>query len=187
MDRNDKIQALISDALDTYMGNSSRSKQSADGILGPSDIGFCRNKAALMTKGVAATDNPPKWAAAVGTAIHNYVEAAIKEAADRIAALEAENERLRKLTTPQWFYPAGEYESDQCESSPYNVIDSLDLLPGKSVVEINAATPLPSIYCVVQVFTDDEKDARESDECYEIKEFSSESEAQAALTQQGAE
>jgi hypothetical protein len=80
MDRNDKIEDLVAGALDAYMNNSSRSKQSADGILGPSDIGFCRQKATLMTKGVAATDNPPKWAAAVGTAIHNYVEAAIKEA-----------------------------------------------------------------------------------------------------------
>ena len=80
MDRNDKIQTLISDALRQHMDGSARSIQSADGILGPSDIGFCRNKAALMTKGVPATDTPPKWAAAVGTAIHNYVEAAIKEA-----------------------------------------------------------------------------------------------------------
>lgn len=80
MDRNEKIQGLIAGALKDYMDGSSRSKQSADGILGPSDIGFCRNKAALMTKGVAATDSPPKWAAAVGTALHNYIEAAIKEA-----------------------------------------------------------------------------------------------------------
>ena len=80
MDRNNKIQTLISDALRQHMDGSARSIQASDGILGPSDIGFCRNKAALMTKGVPATDTPPKWAAAVGTAIHNYVEAAIKEA-----------------------------------------------------------------------------------------------------------
>lgn len=80
MERNEKIQGLISGALKAHMDGSSRSKQAADGILGPSDIGFCRNKAALMTKGVAATDDPPKWAAAVGTALHNYIEAAIKEA-----------------------------------------------------------------------------------------------------------
>jgi hypothetical protein len=80
MDRNQKIQGLISGALRSYMDGSARSVQASEGILGPSDIGFCRNKASLMTKGVAATDAPPKWAAAVGTAIHNYVEAAIKEA-----------------------------------------------------------------------------------------------------------
>ena len=80
MERSEKIQALISGALKAHMDGSSRSQQAAQGILGPSDIGFCRNKAALMTKGVAATDDPPKWAAAVGTALHNYIEAAIKEA-----------------------------------------------------------------------------------------------------------
>lgn len=80
MDRNEKIQGLISNALRSYMDGSARSVQASEGILGPSDIGFCRQKASLMTKGVPATDAPPKWAAAVGTAIHNYVEAAIKEA-----------------------------------------------------------------------------------------------------------
>lgn len=80
MDRNEKIQGLISNALRSYMDGSARSVQASEGILGPSDIGFCRQKASLMTKGIPATDAPPKWAAAVGTAIHNYVEAAIKEA-----------------------------------------------------------------------------------------------------------
>lgn len=80
MDRNEKIQGLISNALRSYMDGSARSVQASEGILGPSDIGFCRQKASLMTRGVPATDAPPKWAAAVGTAIHNYVEAAIKEA-----------------------------------------------------------------------------------------------------------
>jgi hypothetical protein len=52
--------------------------QADEGRLGPSDIGFCRQKAALMVKGIEPTDSTPKWAAAVGTAVHNYVEAAIK-------------------------------------------------------------------------------------------------------------
>jgi hypothetical protein len=66
-------------ALTAYMDNSPRSMQADEGRLGPSDIGFCRQKAALMVKGVEPTDSTPKWAAAVGTAVHNYVEAAIKE------------------------------------------------------------------------------------------------------------
>ena len=69
----------ISAALTAHMDNSARSVQASEGRLGPSDIGFCRQKAALMTRGVEATDSNPKWAAAVGTAIHNYVEAAIKQ------------------------------------------------------------------------------------------------------------
>lgn len=66
-------------ALTAYMDNSARSIQAQEGRLGPSDIGFCRQKAVLMTKGVEATDSSPKWAAAVGTAIHNYVETALHE------------------------------------------------------------------------------------------------------------
>lgn len=68
----------ISAALTAYMDNSPRSMQADEGRLGPSDIGFCRQKATLMVKGIDATDAPPKWAAAVGTAVHNYVETAIK-------------------------------------------------------------------------------------------------------------
>jgi hypothetical protein len=70
--------ALISAAVRIGQDSSPRSLQSAAGIIGPSDIGFCRQKAALMTKGVQQTDAPPKWSALVGTAIHNEVEAAIK-------------------------------------------------------------------------------------------------------------
>jgi len=77
-DRAARLQSMIVDALEAFQSSAPRSLQSAEGILGPSDIGFCRQKATLMTKGVAQTDNPPKWSAAVGTAIHNYVEAAIK-------------------------------------------------------------------------------------------------------------
>ena len=51
--RNERIGSLISSALKMYMDESPRSVQASEGILGPSDIGFCRQKAALMTKGVA--------------------------------------------------------------------------------------------------------------------------------------
>lgn len=78
-DRAEKIKELITASLNDYMDRSPRSVQSAEGILGPSDIGFCRQKAALMVREVPQTDNPPKWAAAVGTALHNYIEAAIKK------------------------------------------------------------------------------------------------------------
>jgi hypothetical protein len=77
-ERETKIKDLITTALSDYMNKSPRSVQSAEGILGPSDIGFCRQKAKLMIEGVPQTDNPPKWAAAVGTALHNYIEAAIQ-------------------------------------------------------------------------------------------------------------
>ena len=69
----------IDQAIVSFMDNSDRSIQAQEGRLGPSDIGFCRQKAALMVRGVAATDVTPKWAAAVGTSIHNYVEEALKQ------------------------------------------------------------------------------------------------------------
>ena len=78
MSINEKIQALIMGALADQESSAPRSKQSRDGILGPSDIGFCRQKATLVSKQIQPTDNPPKWSAAVGTALHTYIEAAIQ-------------------------------------------------------------------------------------------------------------
>lgn len=71
--------AIIGSTLRAYMDNSGRSKQAEAGIIGPSDLGFCRQRAALMTRGIPATDSTSKWAAAVGTAMHNYIEAALAE------------------------------------------------------------------------------------------------------------
>lgn len=78
-DRDDKIQALVMEALNSYDNGSARSQQSRNGILGPSDIGFCRQKAALVTKQTPPSDESTKWAAMVGTALHTYIEAAIKQ------------------------------------------------------------------------------------------------------------
>jgi hypothetical protein len=72
------ISFVFAEAIKAGIHGSARSKQAAAGQLGPSNIGFCRQKAALMTKGVKATDSTPVWAAGVGTAIHNFVESIIK-------------------------------------------------------------------------------------------------------------
>lgn len=74
------LQIAISNAIRSYGINAPRSKQSRDGILGPSDLGFCRQKAALVTKGVERTDEVSIAAAQVGTAIHEYVGKALKQA-----------------------------------------------------------------------------------------------------------
>jgi hypothetical protein len=73
------VEERIQNSLWKFMHDQPRSKQAAEGRLGPSDIGFCRNKAALMTKGVPGTDQVSKWAAFVGTAIHKEAELALKE------------------------------------------------------------------------------------------------------------
>jgi len=79
MELNDMVEADISLALYNYMEGSPRTIQARQGILGPSDIGFCRQKAVLVTRGVQPTDHPPTWAASVGIAVHDYLEAAIKD------------------------------------------------------------------------------------------------------------
>jgi len=77
---NDIVQSDVMLALHDYMAGSERTIQSNEGILGPSDIGFCRQKAVLVTRQVKPTDSTSKWAASVGTAMHDYIEAAMREA-----------------------------------------------------------------------------------------------------------
>ena len=67
------IQKALADAINDFGRQSPRTLQSKEGRLGPSDLGFCRNKAALMTKGVEQTDETPISAAQVGIAIHAYL------------------------------------------------------------------------------------------------------------------
>jgi hypothetical protein len=69
----ERMQALITIGIRNGQENDARTQQSRAGQLGPSDFGFCRQKAVLMTKGVSASDAKPMWAAAVGTALHAYV------------------------------------------------------------------------------------------------------------------
>ncbi len=108
------------------------------------------------------------------------------EAADRIEALEAENERLRGALEPQWFYAGEDQSSDQCRFSIDEVLED-ELCgwgppkTGKHVVHVSTALPGPDIWVAVHVFTDEEKDARDDDETWAFREFSTEAEARAAL------
>jgi hypothetical protein len=74
------LQAALTSAVRDYSYNDARSQQSRDGILGPSDLGFCRQKAALTTKGAARSDETKEAAARIGTAIHRYLAAAFASA-----------------------------------------------------------------------------------------------------------
>lgn len=99
--------------------------------------------------------------------------------------LVEENTRLRKYVDPEWFYLAGDMSSDRCWFSVHEVIDE-DWLwdnraEGFAVVQIETATRCPDIWALVHFFTDEEKDARQSDDEYEIIEFATEAEAKAAL------
>lgn len=71
------IEALINTAIKVKSDTTPRTMQSKAGMVGPSDIGFCRNKAALKIKGRQESDSKSAWAANVGTAIHEWVESAL--------------------------------------------------------------------------------------------------------------
>jgi hypothetical protein len=72
-DLQERMQALVGLAIRSGQETEGRTQQARAGLIGPSDIGFCRQKVVLVTKGVQPSDAKPTWAAAVGTALHNYV------------------------------------------------------------------------------------------------------------------
>lgn len=105
------------------------------------------------------------------------VEAAtqLQALAARVKVLEAENERLRKLTCATWFYMPD--ERDRCWFSPDEVIDEMyNPEPGNHVFEVECATSLPSIWCAVRVADDPDADER-----FTFTEHATEAEARAAL------
>jgi hypothetical protein len=71
------IEQRLVQAANKHEAGKSRNRQTA---IGPSDLGFCRNKAALKVREVAPTDVPENplemlsWPASVGTAIHAWLE-----------------------------------------------------------------------------------------------------------------
>lgn len=72
------VGGMIDAAIRAHGLDDPRTKQSMEGIIGPSDLGFCRQKCALMTRGVPQSDAKPIWPAQVGTAIHRYVAEALR-------------------------------------------------------------------------------------------------------------
>ena len=92
-----EMEAICAADLRAYGMASPRSQQSAAGRLGPSDIGFCRNKAALTTKGVEPSDEKSIFAAQMGTAIHTYEAHVMKAAHPEWIIPELDWEPGRKL------------------------------------------------------------------------------------------
>lgn len=72
------LGSIMGASLKAYGESSDRSLQSAAGIIGPSDLGFCQQKAVLMTRGVEQTDSKSIAAAQIGTAIHTYAGEAFR-------------------------------------------------------------------------------------------------------------
>ena len=73
------ISLLIKTAIESFDAKRPRSIQSRAGILGMSDLGFCRQKSLLTMQGVPYSDSKSTWAAVVGTAVGEWVETAIKD------------------------------------------------------------------------------------------------------------
>lgn len=104
------------------------------------------------------------------------------EAADRIEALTAENERLREA---HWFYLGDDCSSDQCRFGIDECI-SEDFewdnpAKGDHVLQISGARPVPDMWVALHYFTDAEKDERDDDEPYSYTVHTTEAAARQAL------
>lgn len=64
---------VISTALRTHMDNTPRSRQAQQGRLGASDLGFCRNKAALKQRRVTPSDSKRIMPLMLGNALHAHI------------------------------------------------------------------------------------------------------------------
>lgn len=73
------VSALVHAAIMQFDAKRPRSIQSREGIIGPSDLGFCRQKTVLTMRGTPQSDSKSIWAAVVGTALGDYVEKSIKD------------------------------------------------------------------------------------------------------------
>jgi hypothetical protein len=104
--------------------------------------------------------------------------------AERIKALE---EALAKADEPQWFYDDRASDEGQSflsaeEAVEYAVFSALEPPPeGTSILEINTSRPCPSVWAVVKIFTDEEREARERDEEYIVTLCATYAEAEALL------
>lgn len=117
---------------------------------------------------------------------------ALQSQATELATLKQQLAEREEALRPEWFYLGDDQSSDQCRFSVYEVIDedfeaSINQRPGEHVVHITTALRGADIWALVKYFTEEEKDARESDDPYEITEFASEAGARQALTDKGPE
>ena len=106
--------------------------------------------------------------------------------AQEIAELRAENERLRKMLQPEWFYP---FDGCDGETTYDNIPELLDEhyfwdrpKTGQHVVKVEAVTTLPSVWAAVRFdCTCADPDDCECDNDMIVTEHASEAEARAAL------
>ena len=73
------ISFMVQSAMSASDARRPRSIQSAQGHLGPSDLGFCRQKTLLTLRQTPPSDSTSTWAAMLGTCIGEMAESALKE------------------------------------------------------------------------------------------------------------
>jgi hypothetical protein len=104
-----------------------------------------------------------------------------------LASHDALEEALAKADEPQWFYDDRANDEAQSflsaeEAVDYAVFSALKPPPeGTSILEINTSRPCPSVWAVVKVFTDEEREARDDDEEYIVTLCATYAEAEALL------
>ena len=103
----------------------------------------------------------------------------------RVAELEGE---LANATSAQWFYLGDDYSSEKCRFDINECISEdfeWDNSPnGNHVLQIAGARPVPDVWVALHYYTEDEKEARESDDDYTYTVHATEEAARAALESQ---
>lgn len=87
--RGAQTTAKIVDTIRVWQNNSARSQQSTARILGPSEVGHCREYVrATIVGDPKAEASKIKWAAFVGTAVGDMAERALSETLDNVVTQE---------------------------------------------------------------------------------------------------
>lgn len=74
----EQLGVLFDTAIQVKSNSRPRTLQSKAGIIGPSDLGFCRAQAVLKIRGVQQSDAKSTRAADLGTSWHEWVEDALR-------------------------------------------------------------------------------------------------------------
>ena len=112
-----------------------------------------------------------------------------REAAEALAALQRERAELeakiKRLNGAHWFYLGNDCESEKCRFSLDECIDEdfewENKAEGDHVLQISGARPVPDMWLALHYFTEEEMDARNSDDKYTYTVHSTEDDACQAI------
>jgi hypothetical protein len=122
----EEIETTLAQDIINYGQQEPRTLQSKEGTLGPSDIGFCRNKAVLTLR-QAPRDPRSTAAAQMGTAIHTYLS------------------KVYKHQHPDWIIPEVDWEEGQKITARFNSGIEVAGTPDIIVPEWNAIIDIKTV------------------------------------------